>query len=132
MRFATNSASLATVGRLLLAALFLLAGLNKVMNPAESLAMMRIVGLEPTGLLLPATILLELAGGALVAAGQRFAVSAALVLAAYTLATNLFFHDFWAFAGLEGRLQLSLFFKNIAVIGGLLMVAGRSSSPAKP
>jgi putative oxidoreductase len=74
-------------------------------------------------LLLPAVIALELGGGALVAVGKHFAVPAALVLALFTVATNLVFHRFWAMSGPVAALELSLFFKNVAIVGGLLFVA---------
>lgn len=114
---------LIVTGRVVLASLFMLGGLNKILNYDDTLAMMRGAGLEPAALLLPPTIALELGGGALVAFGRRFAVPAALALAGFTIATNLFFHRFWA-GGPDATLQLSLFFKNISIAGGLLFVAG--------
>jgi putative oxidoreductase len=122
--FSSNWPDLLTAtGRLVLASLFMLGGLNKIMNYADTLAMMRGAGLEPAALLLPLTIALELGGGGLVAFGRRFAVPAALMLAIFTLATNMFFHRFWS-AGPDAALQLSLFFKNVSIAGGLLFVAG--------
>jgi putative oxidoreductase len=112
------------LGRVLLASLFILGGLNKIMNYDATLAMMRAGGVEPAALLLPPTILLELGGGLLVAFGRRFAVPAALALAVFTIVTNLFFHRFWAMAGPEAALQLSLFFKNVSIAGALVFVAG--------
>lgn len=117
------------VGRWGLCSLFILGGINKLMNPQRSLETMVEVGLPLPSVLIWAVIALELGGGLLVAAGAhaRLAVSAAgmaLILAAHTLATNVLFHDFWAQEGLRAELELSLFFKNIAVMGGLLLIAG--------
>jgi putative oxidoreductase len=114
------------LGRLLLASLFILGGLNKLMNYQDTLAMMRGAGVEPAALLLPLTILLELGGGLLVALGRWFVAPVAIILAVFTIATNIFFHAFWLMDGTEAMLQLSLFFKNIAIAGGLLYVAGIS------
>jgi putative oxidoreductase len=114
---------LATIGRVILVSLFLLGGLNKLLNYDATLAMMQRAGLNPAPLLLPAVIALELGGGALVAFGKRFAVPAALALALFTIATNLVFHRFWAMSGPVAPLELSLFFKNVAIAGGLLFVA---------
>jgi putative oxidoreductase len=111
-------------GRVVLAALFILAGVSKLLNYEATRAMMDGVGLSPSNILLPATIALELVGGLLVAAGMRFAVPAAIVLALFTLATNWYFHPFWLMEGAVQRTELSLFFKNVAVFGGLLAVAG--------
>ena len=82
-------------------------------------------GLPFASILLPLVIALELCGGALVAIGRtRLAPLAALALAAFTVATNFVFHEFWTMDGLEAELELSLFFKNISIAGGLLLVAG--------
>jgi putative oxidoreductase len=113
----------ATLGRVLLLSLFILGGINKIINYDATLAMMRGAGLQPAGLLLPATIALELGGGLLVASGRRFAAPMALLLAVFTIATNIIFHRFWGMTGPEAALQLSLFFKNVAIAGGLVMVA---------
>jgi putative oxidoreductase len=113
---------LANIGRVILVSLFLLGGLNKLLNYDATLAMMQRAGLNPAPLLLPAVIALELGAGALVAFGKRFAVPAALALALFTIATNLVFHRFWAMSGPVAALELSLFFKNVAIAGGLLFV----------
>lgn len=111
------------VGRVVLASLFVLGGINKLMNYDATLVQMSAVGLEPAGVLLPFVILLELGGGLAVAFGRWMAAIAAAALAVFTLATNIFFHDFWAMSGEMAQLELSLFFKNVAIAGGLLYVA---------
>jgi uncharacterized membrane protein YphA (DoxX/SURF4 family) len=80
-------AIIAAVGRVLLASLFILGGINKVMTFAPTAARMGDVGLEPASILLPLTIVLELAGGLALAVGRKGAVPAALVLAIFTLAS---------------------------------------------
>jgi len=89
------------------------------------------VGLAPAALLLPATILLELIGGLSVAYGRRPAIYAAPALFAFTLATNLWFHRFWELEGEIATLELSLFFKNIAIAGALLFVFGSEMGRTK-
>jgi putative oxidoreductase len=121
------SSLLIHLGRIVLASLFILGGLNKIMNYDATLAMIRGAGLEPAAVLLPPTILLELGGGLLLAFGRRFAALTALALAGFTIATNIVFHRFWVMSGPEAALQLSLFFKNISIAGGLLFVAGISA-----
>ncbi len=119
-----QTAVVATAGRLLLASLFVFAGVLKLTSYSRTMASMTAVGLEPAGMLLPATIALELGGGLLVAIGRTGAAPAAFVLAIFTLATNYWFHDFWTMEGEVARLQGSLFLKNVAVAGGLLLLAG--------
>ncbi|MEL7540235.1 MAG: DoxX family protein [Pseudomonadota bacterium] len=112
------------VGRIGLASLFLLGGLNKILNYDATLASMQAVGLNPAGLFLPLVIALEVGGGALVALGRRGASLAAFVLAAFTISTNFFFHDFWTMEGDVAQLELSLFFKNVSIASALLFYAG--------
>lgn len=111
-------------GRIGLASLFLLGGLNKILNYGATLDGMEAVGLSSASLLLPLVIGLEMGGGALVAFGRRGAPLAAIALAIFTLATNVFFHNFWSMEGERAALELSLFFKNVSIAGGLLFFAG--------
>jgi putative oxidoreductase len=115
------------LGRVLLASLFILGGINKIVNYDATLAMMAGGGLEPATILLPLTILLELGGGLVVASGHRFSIYVALILAVFTIATNIIFHAFWTMTGPEAALQLSLFFKNISIAGALVYVAGMTA-----
>jgi len=51
-----------------------------------------------------------------------------LVMAMFTAATAFFFHKFWAAAPDRAVLQNVMFFKNMAICGGLMMV----SAPPTP
>jgi putative oxidoreductase len=119
-------------GRIGLASLFLLGGLNKSLNYAATISDMERVGLNPAAILLPLVIALELGGGALVAIGRFGAPVAALALAIFTLATNAYFHNFWTMQGGIRALELSLFFKNVSIAGGLVFLAGALSRKAAP
>ena len=48
---------------------------------------------------------------------------AALALALFTLVASFFFHAFWAVPAEQAFVVQLLFFKNIAVVGGLLALA---------
>lgn len=111
------------IGRWTLASLFILGGINKMMAFSETALRMEGVGIAPAIILLPMTIALEVGGGVLPASGSRFASFAGFALAAFTLATNLFFHRFWSVDAALAPVELSLFFKNVAIIGGLLFVS---------
>jgi len=112
------------IGRTGLASLFLLGGINKILNYQSTLISMNDVGLNPASLLLPLTILLELCGALIIIAGRPKVHYVAFVLALFTLATNWFFHDFWNMSGEIAQLELSLFFKNIAIAGALIFMGG--------
>jgi putative oxidoreductase len=108
-------------GRTLLAVLFVLAGINKLMDPAGAAAMIAGAGLPLPSVAAIATGVFELGAGLVLLAGRRGAAWAALALALFTLATNLF-HPFWALSGEAAAMQLSMFFKNVAIAGGLFFV----------
>jgi len=116
------------LGRCALASLFLLGGVNKIMNFEAVTVRMEAVGLMPSSILLRIVIALELGAGLLIAAAGPAYRIAALILAGFTLATNFFFHDFWTMDGNVRELELSLFFKNIAIAGALLFVATQQFS----
>ena len=116
-------APLAVLGRAGLAALFVLGGINKTLNFGDTQARMVEAGLGPAEILLPATILLELLGGLRLIYGHRASIYAAGALCLFTLATNFWFHRFWQLEGDLAALELSLFFKNVAIAGALLFYA---------
>ncbi|MEO0418782.1 MAG: DoxX family protein [Pseudomonadota bacterium] len=116
-----NSAYVA--GRAGLASLFLLGGLNKLFSGDATSSRLQEIGLEPIGVFLSLTIGFELIAGLTLAVGIRFAWIAAMGLAAFTLTTNALFHRFWELDGELAALELSLFFKNIAIAGALLALA---------
>lgn len=116
-----------TIGRIVLASLFYLGGLNKVLDAGPTVTAMEAAGLPFASLLVWAVIALELGGGLVVAFGPtvgwtRLTQVTAFALALHTALINVMFHDFWNHVDLRAQLELSLFFKNVAVIGGLMMV----------
>jgi len=116
--------ALAIFGRVGLASLFILGGINKIINYTEVLQQMSDVGLPFPGALLPLVILIELGGGLAIAIGRSGAAVCAIALAGFTVLTNLVFHDFWNMEGQVAALELSLFFKNISIAGALILFAG--------
>jgi putative oxidoreductase len=103
------------VGRSLIALLFILAGLAKIAGPQPFLAHM--AQHRVPGMLLPLVILLELGAGAMVLTGWH-ARWAALALAGFCIATMVLFHLDWA-----DKAERTLFFKDLAIAGGLLVLA---------
>lgn len=113
---------LALAGRLLLALLFLPAGISKITGFAGTVGYIASAGLPAPQIGAAIAVLVEVAGGiALIAGfGTRFA---ALVLALFTLVASFFFHNYWGVAPEQAFMQSLLFYKNIAVVGGLLTLA---------
>lgn len=120
--FAALQNPLSLVGRLLLAALFLPAGVAKIGGYAGTVGYIASKGLPLPEVGALVAIVVELGGGlALIAGfGTRFA---ALGLALFTLAASVVFHNYWALPADQQMVQQLMFFKNIAVVGGLLTLA---------
>lgn len=116
------------IGRSCLAALFLVSGIGKIVGPAGTIAYMSQKGLPFPEPLLVATILLEVGGSILLIIGWHTRI-AALLLAAFTMAAALIFHDFWAAQAAMHSNQLAHFLKNVAVAGGLLLLAAGGPGP---
>jgi putative oxidoreductase len=114
--------SLSLAGRVLLALLFIPAGFGKLTGFAGTVAYIGSVGMPVPTLAAAFALTLEIFGGAalLFGFGTRLV---ALVLALFTLVASFYFHNFWAVPEAQAFMQQLLFYKNIAVVGGLLSVA---------
>ncbi|MCZ8184416.1 MAG: DoxX family protein [Beijerinckiaceae bacterium] len=108
----TNLALLA--GRVLVAIPFVLGGYNKIGGFAGTQKYMEAFGVP--GMLLPLVIALELGAGLLLIIGYQTRL-AALALAGFTLVAGVLFHG-----KLSDPMQAILFFKNIAMAGGMLAI----------
>ena len=119
------SAYLPLLGRLGIAAIFLLSGFSKLTAPGGTIGYIASAGLPLPTLGLVLAILVELVGGVLLVIGYRTRLVAA-ALAAFTIVAAIFFHT-----ALGDQNQFIHFFKNLAIAGGLLQVvafgAGRFS-----
>ncbi len=111
----------ALVGRVLLALMFVWAGYGKITGYDGTAGFMASMGMPLVGVMLPLTILVELGGGIALIVGWK-ARWAALLLAAFTLLASVVFHKFWTMTGDAAMNNMLFFYKNVAVIGGLLMV----------
>ncbi|MGM9488328.1 DoxX family protein [Ideonella sp. YS5] len=115
-----NTAALA--GRLLLAALFLPAGISKLTGFQGAVGYITSVGLPLPTIAAALALVLEIAGGIALLAGAGTRI-AALALAFFTLVASVFFHAYWSAPADQQFVQQLLFYKNIAVVGGLLTLA---------
>lgn len=109
-------------GRLLLAALFLPAGLSKITGFAGTAGYIGSVGLPLPEVGAVLAIVVEVGGALalLLGWGTRWA---ALALALFTVVASVLFHNFWSVPIEQAMVQQLMFFKNIAVAGGLLVLA---------
>lgn len=101
-------------GRILLATIFLLAGLGKLANPGATAGYMQAMGVP--GWLVWPTLLFEIGAALAIMAGwQTRAV--ALLLAGFCLVSGAIFHHNFA-----DQVQMILFLKNVSMAGGLLLL----------
>jgi putative oxidoreductase len=107
-----NSAEL--VGRILLATIFLIAGVGKITAYAGTAGYMAAMGVP--GALLPLVIATEVLGGIAIVLGYRTRI-AAFLLAGFTLLAGLIFHHHFA-----DQIQMIMFLKNLAITGAFLLL----------
>ncbi|MDT7521002.1 DoxX family protein [Rhodoferax sp. TBRC 17198] len=121
---AQNALNLA--GRVLLAALFLPAGISKLTGFEGTVGYIASVGLPLPAVGAVLALVVEIVGGLALIAGFGTRI-AALVLALFTLVASFFFHAFWAVPADQAFMVQLLFFKNVAVVGGLLALAANGA-----
>lgn len=106
----------ALIGRLLLAALFILAGINKIGAAEGMTGYIASAGLPAPELIFYATVALEIGGGLLLAVGFK-ARYAAAALGLFSIAAAVFFHN-----NFGEQAEITSFLKNLAIGGGMFMV----------
>jgi putative oxidoreductase len=121
-------------GRILISVIFLISGFFKVGGYAQLVGYATAVHLPMPGVAIAAAAAVELACGLAILAGfkTRFV---AWLLFLYLIPVTYVFHNFWAVQGQEQQTQMVNFLKNIAIMGGLLVLsvngAGAYSADAK-
>jgi putative oxidoreductase len=108
--------ALPLLGRIAIAAIFVVSGLSKLTAPAGTIGYIQSTGLPLPQAGFAIAILVELVGGGALVLGYRTR-AAASILAAFSIVTALAFHFH-----LEDQNQFIHFFKNVAITGGLLNV----------
>lgn len=137
----TVRAATIVLARFLLTAVFLAAGMHKIFYWYESEKLMMDVLsnwqshlsfseaaqqvfsslILFTPLLLFIVGVLEIVGGLLLLLGVREKLGAAMLIV-MLIPTTILFHQFWFVDGSQRDLQQMMFLKNLAILGGLLLV----------
>ncbi|MFL0800188.1 MAG: DoxX family protein [Agarilytica sp.] len=115
----TLTASIDLLGRIGLAAIFALAGINKIQYFDGNAQYMASAGLPE--FLLPAVIIFELVGAIFILMGFQLRTTA-IALAGFSVVTAFMFHY-----NLADQIQFIMFFKNIAIAGGFLVLAAHGA-----
>lgn len=112
---AKQNAAVMLAARIMLALIFLLSGLSKIATPDAVRGYME--SMHIPGFLLWPTVLVEVGSGLFIMLGYRTRL-VALLMAGFSLLTGLIFHSQF-----DDQIQLTMFLKNISMVGGLLLLA---------
>jgi putative oxidoreductase len=104
----------APAGRLLIALMFFMSGLNKIFAYEGTQSYMEAMGVP--GALLPLVILTEVLLGLAVIVGFKTRL-AAFGLAGFSIVSAILFH-----ANFSDQMQMVMFMKNVAISGGFLFL----------
>jgi len=115
---------LAVLGRGLLGLYFIVPGISKITGFEATSEYMAAHSVPLIPVLLALTIIIQIGGGISLLAGYRTQI-VAFVLAGLTLVISLFMHNFWTLPeGIEQAHETQNFVKNMAIMAGLLYLAG--------
>jgi putative oxidoreductase len=114
--------ALALASRVLFAVMFIPAGISKLTGFEGTAGYIASVGLPMPAVGAVIAIVVEIVVALALLVGYRTRVAAA-ILAVFTLAASVFFHTYWSVPADKVMIQQLMFFKNIAIVGGLLALA---------
>lgn len=124
----------ALVARILLAAIFIISGFEKLRDPASAVMHMNANGIPSADVLVYVAGCAELFGGLALLFGFLTRV-AGVGLIVYLCTVQFYFHNFWAREGQDAMMQMVQFMKNLAIMGGLFALVafgpGRASIDAR-
>ena len=109
------------LARILLVVLFVLFGWSKLTDFSGTVGYMASAGLPVPKLAAAVVVLMEFFVGLAIVLGF-FTRPLALLLALYTLGTALIGHHYWTMDGADRMANMINFYKNISIIGGLLLL----------
>lgn len=120
---------LVLVGRILIAFMFMQSGYEKLTDLTGTAGYIASGGLPNSTALAALTGVFELVAGLAILIGFK-ARWAALVLAAFTLVASFLYHRYWTAPADQQVVVQLLFMKNMAIVGGLLVIAALGAGPA--
>jgi putative oxidoreductase len=110
------------VGRFLVSVMFLVSGFFKVVGYSQMVGFAAAKGLPLASVSIACAAALELLGGLAILTGFQTRIAAWLLIL-YLVPVTLFFHNFWAMQGMEQQDNMIHFLKNLAIMGGLLILS---------
>ena len=117
-----SNGPLPLIGRILVSVIFIASGLGKLAAFSMMAGMLAAKGFPAPAVALGIAAAVEIFGGLALLLGFHTRV-AAWVLFLFLIPTTLAFHNFWALSGMEKMDNQAHFFKNVAIMGGLIFLA---------
>jgi putative oxidoreductase len=120
-----KTAILALLGRTLLSVIFVTSAYSKIFGWESNVAYVatkHITNPLLVSLMLGGAAVIELGGAICLLSGFQARI-ASFVMALYLVGVNVIFHNFWALSGNSAGINLTHFEMNLAIIGGLLIIA---------
>ena len=108
-------------GRILLGGIFVFSGYGKLMGLAAFAASLEKNGVPYASTLAPVGAGVEFFGGLAIVLGIELRY-AALLMIAFVIVATLISHRFWELEDAARRTQVTQFSKNVAIIGGFLLL----------
>jgi putative oxidoreductase len=115
-------------GRILISIIFIMSGFNKIGGFANTSGWIASKGLPMADVLTAASIVIELGGAAMIVLGYKARLGAA-ALFLWMIPVTFVFHNFWAMPADQQMMQSIMFFKNLGLMGGMLIITGLGSGP---
>lgn len=112
------------IGRICISALFIVLGVMDVLHWNSNVASLSL-RMPAASLMLVFSMILKIGGGILLMTGQRVQL-ACIALIVFMVPDTLLYHSFWSASALDYQNQLLHFLKNLAIIGGLLVLLSPS------
>jgi putative oxidoreductase len=116
------------VGRVLLALIFLFAGIGKISNFNGTAGYMAMHHVPLVHIALVLTIIIEIGGSLMLITGWK-ARWAAGIMFLWLIPVTLMMHDFWAMSGPAHQVNFIMFMKNLCIMGAMLMVMAHGPGP---
>lgn len=117
-----TSKNLQLIARALIALIFFVAGVRKLLTFAATATYFSRLGLPASEAVTALVILIEIGGSIALVLGWKLR-DVAVGMAVYTLATAFIGHPFWSVEPEQFTGQLNNFLKNVAITGGFLLLA---------
>lgn len=118
----SGSSIIPLFGRILLSLVFILGGIGKITGFSMEEGMVAAKHIPLPAIAMGIALVVELVGGLAILLGL-FTRFTAWILFLYLIPTTLLFHNFWTMQGMDRINTMIHFEKNLAIMGGLLILA---------